>query len=88
MQLLPSLEALLRLLVPLVIIDLVDAAFTLVCSIDGLRIIVWNVRGLACLGDGIALLVDETDQLSALLVSDLHVLTDHAYLQKTDARLF
>lgn len=67
----------LRIEIPLLIGDLFGTALSEVCSVDGLGIVVRYVGSLTSLGDRVIHLVDEMNEFSAFVVSDVDVLSDH-----------
>ena len=63
--------------VSLLICNLPGAALTQVSAIDRFGIVVRNIRLLTSLRDSVILLVDEAYKLSALLIGNMNVLSDH-----------
>ena len=54
-----------------------DAFFTEISPVDCLGIVIGYLCGFRSLSDGVVLIVDESDELAALLVGDLNILADH-----------
>lgn len=59
------------------IVDLVDSLFFHVGAIDSFSVVVRNPADLGGLSDGVAFLMDEADKFQPLLVSYLHILSNH-----------
>ena len=64
-------------LVPLFVIDLLNPLFPSVGPVDRLGIIVGNISDLACLGNGVVVLVNQLHELRSLSIAHLDVLSDH-----------
>jgi hypothetical protein len=65
------------LLVPESVVYLVDSLFSEVGAVDSLGVVVRDACDFGRLGDGAALVMDEPYQLTALVISNLHVLSHH-----------
>lgn len=68
-------------MIALLIVDFLHAVLLDVGAVDGFSIVIRHVSSLACLRNGVVVIVDEAYELPALLVCDLDVLADHSLLE-------